>query len=94
MQQPHFTCLTDGLVQIRGEGGRSRRSDRIVYLFSNWLLLCKKQRNVLGSVVSSASSSSGTGLKVKKRVPLEQFHLIDLGTELTENNGKYSSRYS
>lgn len=75
-------------MQTRSDGGRSRRSDRIAYLFNNWLLLCKKQRNVLGSVVAPTSTSSGIGMKVKKRIPLEQFHLIDLGTELTENNGE------
>ncbi|KAF5401060.1 putative ras GTP exchange factor son of sevenless, partial [Paragonimus heterotremus] len=79
--------ILDGLVQIRTEGNRSRRSDRIAYLFNNWLLLCKKQRRVLlGNVVSSTGSSTHSSLKVKKRISLEQFHLIDSGIEVTDNN--------
>ncbi|KAA3671721.1 uncharacterized protein DEA37_0013561, partial [Paragonimus westermani] len=81
--------ILDGLVQTRTEGNRSRRSDRIAYLFNNWLLLCKKQRRVLlGNVVSSTGSSTHSSLKVKKRISLEQFHLIDSGIEVTDNNGK------
>ncbi|KAF7231971.1 hypothetical protein EG68_11538, partial [Paragonimus skrjabini miyazakii] len=79
--------ILDGLVQTRTEGNRSRRSDRIAYLFNNWLLLCKKQRRVLlGNVVSSTGSSTHSILKVKKRISLEQFHLIDSGIEVTDNN--------
>ncbi|CAL8072104.1 unnamed protein product [Calicophoron daubneyi] len=78
--------IMDGLLQTRTDGCRSRRSDRIAYLFNNWLLICKKQRRVLGTVVTSGASSTNSGLKLKNRIPLEQFHLIDLGTELTDNN--------
>ncbi|CAH8574870.1 unnamed protein product [Dicrocoelium dendriticum] len=78
--------ILDGFVQIRSEGSRFKRSDRIAYLFNNWLLLCKKQRRVLGTVVGSVGSSAHSGLKVKKRIPLEQFHLIDSGTEISDNN--------
>ncbi|TGZ75159.1 hypothetical protein CRM22_000540 [Opisthorchis felineus] len=78
--------VMDGVAQTRTEGNRSRRSDRILYLFTNWILLCKKQRRVLGTVVPSTGVSSHSGLKVKKRVSLEQFHLVDTGTELSDNN--------
>ncbi|CAH8444171.1 unnamed protein product [Schistosoma margrebowiei] len=81
--------LMDGPVQVRVDHGRPKKSERIAYLFSNWLLLCKKQKRVLSNVVSSSSSSSNANyvLKVKKRICLEQFHIIDVASEFSDNNG-------
>uniref|UniRef100_A0A3Q0KEF3 Putative ras GTP exchange factor, son of sevenless n=1 Tax=Schistosoma mansoni TaxID=6183 RepID=A0A3Q0KEF3_SCHMA len=82
--------LMDGPVQVRIDHGRPKKSERIAYLFSNWLLLCKKQKRVLSNVVSSSLSSSSNSnyvLKVKKRICLEQFHIIDVASEFSDNNG-------
>ncbi|CAH8438317.1 unnamed protein product [Schistosoma turkestanicum] len=83
--------LMDGPVQVRMDHGRSKKSERIAYLFNNWLILCKKQKRVLGNVSNSSSSSSSLCtnyvLKVKKRICLEQFHIIDVASEFSDNNG-------
>ncbi|CAH8484680.1 unnamed protein product [Heterobilharzia americana] len=78
--------LMDGHVQIRTDHNRSKKCERIAYLFNNWLLLCKKQKKVFSNVVSTPSSNTNYVLKVKKRICLEQFHLIDLASELGDNN--------
>ncbi|KAK4472908.1 hypothetical protein MN116_004115, partial [Schistosoma mekongi] len=77
--------LMDGQVQIRIDHGRPKKSERIAYLFSNWLLLCKKQKRVLSNVMPTSSYNSNYVLKVKKRICLEQFHIIDLASEFNDN---------
>ncbi|KAH8854519.1 Protein son of sevenless [Schistosoma japonicum] len=78
--------LMDGQVQIRIDHGRPKKSERIAYLFNNWLLLCKKQKRVLSNVMPTSSYNSNNVLKVKKRICLEHFHIIDLASEFNDNN--------
>ncbi|VEL10160.1 unnamed protein product [Protopolystoma xenopodis] len=59
-----------------------KMADRLAFLFTRWLLLFKKQRRVLPLVSTSASA---IGLKLKKKIPLERFHLIDRGIEYTKS---------
>ncbi|CAH8831073.1 unnamed protein product [Trichobilharzia szidati] len=78
--------IMEGRVQIRTDHNRPKKCERMAYLFNNWLLLCKKQKRVLSNVVSTSSSSANYVMKVKSRICLEQFHLIDLAPEVNDNN--------
>lgn len=84
-----FFLSIEGVVCVRTDSSRLKKSKRIVFLFKNWLLLCKKQRPVLSTVVSLSTTNLNYVLKLKCSMLLDQILLVDLADEVGDNGGNF-----
>ncbi|VEL35405.1 unnamed protein product [Protopolystoma xenopodis] len=71
--------VMEGRLHVRKEG-KCVSTERLVYLFTGFMLVCKWQERRCCSVALAPSGARESAvLRVKRRVPLDAIHVLDLG---------------